>query len=148
MTIERRVLQHGKTVELTHPVPGFQETLVNANVFVGGEEVDIHVDSDDAITLAYVDVSETQYSTRRTVRESITLSKLDINGHTIQSHPSFFRKRVVSYRWIPSHLYVSPELEVAIKGLIKDGTYTEEAAQKVREQTIFEEQQKIDQGIK
>ncbi|MCL4365627.1 hypothetical protein M1437_00155 [Patescibacteria group bacterium] len=147
MTIERIVVSHGKTLKVTRLIPGAVETL--SSPIMNGEEVNLHVDTDDDITINYLYVQTSGNITKRKLLEAVKLSKHEINNHTLQASPSLFsllfrRGEVTRYRWVPSHLHISPEQEMAIRALVKDGTYTDKDAEEVRDQMLFEEQRKID----
>lgn len=145
MTIERKVLDHnGKVIEVTHLMPGCLEDVYSSNFLLGGEELSLHVDTDDQITLTFAYVNVGEYRTTRTERESVKLAKGDINAHTIKSHPTFLTRHTTEYKWIPTHLHLDPNQEKAIKELVEDGTYTPEIAEEVREQMIEEKRRKMD----
>jgi len=141
MTIKRTVTQGEKVIEVTYPVPGFEEDIKHS--ISDGEAITVHVDSDEQVTVKYFNITPTEYSERRKLREEVTLSKLDINNHSIQSKPSPLRKRVISYTWVPTHIHLRPEQELAIKELIDQGVYSPEEAQEVREQMLFELQKEL-----
>lgn len=140
MTIDRIELDHNRNVlEVTHLAPGCLETVYSP--IFSGEILTLHVLSDESIKLSFYDAN---IETSTTLREAVTLKGEDINIHTIRSHPSFIRHRVKEYRWVPTHIHISPFQEKAIQELIETGVYTEQDAEEVRVQMVEEIRQKLD----
>lgn len=140
MTIDRIELDHNrKVLEVTHLAPGCLETVYSP--IFNGETLTLHVLSDESIKLSFYNVDLERGDA---LREAVTLVGEDINNHTIRSHPSFLRHRVKEYRWVPTHIHISPFQEKAIQELVATGVYTEQDAEEVRKQMIEEIRQKLD----
>lgn len=150
MTIDRAELRGDRITGVTTVMPGFEERLspsawINSRKsstsswHEGWEQTFIKIETDDDIIIM-----------RRRINvlgeilegpKEVTLSKLAINDHHVQSDRGFFGRRVL-YQWRPSVRYIGPEQELAIQELIEKRVLTKETAQGMREQIMYEAQQK------
>jgi hypothetical protein len=149
MVVERIERDRKGKVDITTLIPGYTEKLspppftTGFKIFLNNavDEVFLDVISDDQIEIRY----QTSNINGQVIDEPrITkLAKHDINEHVIKSKRAV-PGRQISFRWRPARTYIDPLKERAIKDLLNDGTYTEEDAQNVRDQLIFEAQQDRD----
>lgn len=144
MTVERKFFSDGKIVERRKLIPGYEETIHEPPWMTRVIVEDLSVKSDDDIEIRYVEKRVTDYSSSVKVLRTTTLSKHEINNHTIRTDRSGWRRhKYAEFGWVPSKLHISPEQEKIIRELVKDGTYTEEDAEEVRDQMLYELQQRL-----
>lgn len=150
MTIQRVVQRGERVINVQNVVPGYSERLTPSrfgsiiNYFTANTRPETHIEvvSDNEINYVRQNVSTvpSEYGTIKGKKIKTTLSKYEINDHSIESSRTLFGTKVI-YEWVPSITTVSLEQEQAIQELIPKTGWSPDEIQQVRDRLIYAEQQ-------